>query len=253
MHSIKVKTGEIVKVVEVLCEIRTEEEGEDEPAYEGVPDSSHDNPSQSAPASETSIEDRSDIPHEASSEAAFVEAVTEVLEKSEPAPAAKASDSSRPKSMGNEFRPEKTVNLDTDHSTSTGVQFSGEATVLPSAPAPVYHGSHDPVPERRERTGSGTKKILLTSPATRSLAGRLGIDLAEVPGSGDKGRITREDVQKYADSRPSKSDAVSVQPSAGPGSQPRGDWAEVTKVEFGRTRKVMYRALGAQAEVPHFG
>jgi len=157
-----------------------------------------------------------------------------------------------------DFTPEEMVNLDEDHSTSTGVQFSGEATVLPSAPAPFTQMSHEPVPARREREGGERKKILLTSPATRSLAGRLGIDLSEVEGSGEKGRITREDVQRHAD-RGGKRGSVGgtgdqanlVQISAPMGK--RGEWADVTKVEFGRTRKVMYRALGAQAEVPHFG
>lgn len=235
VHSIKAQTGQIVKVGQVLCEIRTEEEGE--VGEEG--------------------ELAGEAPSEENKEVEQAEETSEIVEKAEEKTEQHdaQTESSKPLPV-EEFVPEKSVNLDEDHSTSTGVQFSGEATVLPSAPAAAAPSHSEPVPARRERVDGGTKKILLTSPATRALAGRLGIDLNEVDGSGDKGRITREDVQKHADRSTSAGPTVSsasIPTAAATATGNRAQWPEVTKVDFGRTRKVMYRALGAQAEVPHFG
>ncbi len=45
---------------------------------------------------------------------------------------------------------------------------------------------------------SARKKAVLATPAIRKLAREMGIDLSQVSGSGPKGRITEEDVERYA-------------------------------------------------------
>jgi pyruvate/2-oxoglutarate dehydrogenase complex dihydrolipoamide acyltransferase (E2) component len=78
----------------------------------------------------------------------------------------------------------------------TAVRFEGEASVLPQAPKPVYD-----IPDHVEarRDGSLSRgRIVLTSPAVRAHAGRLGVDLQHVTPSGPGGRVTKEDVERYA-------------------------------------------------------
>lgn len=157
------------------------------------------------------------------------------------------------------------VNLDDtgvsdDPALSTGVQFSGEASILPPSPPPAMPhpmASWGETPLRQEPPKDGmAKKIVLASPAVRTLAGRLGIDLSSVRGSGEKGRVTREDVEKYGTGMSGRTGSTAgTGPLASQGVEvgKRAEWAETTRVPFGRTRKVMYRALGGQAEVPHFG
>ena len=71
-----------------------------------------------------------------------------------------------------------------------------------NAPTPVSAVSGDAKP--------------LAAPATRKLARELGVDLAQVPASGSAGRITREDVEKFAKASPAG--ASSSQSAAPPAS-----------------------------------
>jgi pyruvate dehydrogenase E2 component (dihydrolipoamide acetyltransferase) len=54
----------------------------------------------------------------------------------------------------------------------------------------------------------------LAAPATRKLARELGIDLSNVPATGSGGRITREDVEKYAGSNGASAPDKAAAPSA---------------------------------------
>ena len=62
---------------------------------------------------------------------------------------------------------------------------AGQAPPAPAAPAPVTPAPAAPV-------SSGT--VIPAGPAIRRFAREVGVDLSTVPGSGDHGRITREDV-----------------------------------------------------------
>ena len=140
--------------------------------------------------------------------------------------------------------------------TSGGAQFSGEAAMLPSPPpAPTTPSHHVAREERREKQPwSELRKIVKASPAVRTLAARMGIELVDVKGSGEGGRVLRDDLTSH-------SAAASHLSSGGSRarevmeleSRDRGEIPEVTRVEFGRTRKVMYRAMGDMGSVPHFG
>lgn len=143
--------------------------------------------------------------------------------------------------------------------TSGGAQFSGEAAMLPSPPpaSTPSHSSVTPVSreERREKQPwSELRKIVKASPAVRTLAARMGIELVDVEGSGEGGRVLRDDLTSHSAPASHLSSGGS---RAGEvmelESRDRGEIPEVTRVEFGRTRKVMYRAMGDMGSVPHFG
>ena len=136
---------------------------------------------------------------------------------------------------------------------SGGAKFVGEASILPSAPPPTIPSYDMPVPAREEHGEKLERKVVLTSPAVRSLARRLDVDLERVQGSGDKGRIRKEDVEAYAARRDGSGNAFASSSKQTLDSGDRSKIPEITRVEFGRTRKVMWKALGAQGSVPHFG
>jgi 2-oxoisovalerate dehydrogenase E2 component (dihydrolipoyl transacylase) len=133
--------------------------------------------------------------------------------------------------------------------------FSGEAGVVRgNEPRPVEVDS-TPVPKRKERPQrEGQREIVKTSPAVRNLAARLGVRLEEVDPTGDGGRVTQMDVQAAAGrSQPKAHKEATGQPQAAMYPTERSRVGEVTRVDFGRTRKAMYRAMGEMAQVPHFG
>lgn len=148
-----------------------------------------------------------------------------------------------------------------DYQYGGGGSFSGEGSVVRQE-APKREVNTAPVPERTAGGGE-TKDIVKASPAVRVMAARLGVKLEEVKGTGPGGRVTQQDVQN-AVPRPlapkspgpqsiSSRTAVSAPVHQLATSPERSKIPELTKVEFGRTRKVMYRAMGDQAHVPHFG
>ncbi|MCB0327019.1 MAG: E3 binding domain-containing protein, partial [Bdellovibrionales bacterium] len=56
--------------------------------------------------------------------------------------------------------------------------------------------------------GTGDPSLVLASPATRKLAREKGIDLYEVKGTGDHGRVTLEDVKSFTGTSPSAKPAL---------------------------------------------
>jgi 2-oxoisovalerate dehydrogenase E2 component (dihydrolipoyl transacylase) len=136
---------------------------------------------------------------------------------------------------------------------SGGAQFSGEAAMLPSPPPASGLSHHVPREERREKQPwSELRKIVKASPAVRTLAARMGIELVDVKGSGEGGRVLRDDLTSHSPST-SHSHNSGSRNEVEMGGRDRGEIPEVTRVEFGRTRKVMYRAMGDMGQVPHFG
>ncbi len=78
---------------------------------------------------------------------------------------------------------------------------SPPAADLPSTPAPPMPAAprkSPPVPFDPYVRKPGA--VAHASPAVRKFARELGVDIAQVPGSGPRGRITREDVQRYVKS-----------------------------------------------------
>lgn len=79
---------------------------------------------------------------------------------------------------------------------------SDPAPARPIAPTPGNGGDRSPPPSRPAAPDprpavEGIEKVL-AAPATRRLARERGIDLRRVPGTGPRGRVTREDVERFA-------------------------------------------------------
>jgi pyruvate dehydrogenase E2 component (dihydrolipoamide acetyltransferase) len=88
-------------------------------------------------------------------------------------------------------------------------QRMGEA---PPAPVPEAEPESESDPERAPAAPAGARAH--AGPSVRRLARELGVDLALVPGTARKGRITREDVQRFVKASLSRGPASGV-PLAG--------------------------------------
>jgi pyruvate dehydrogenase E2 component (dihydrolipoamide acetyltransferase) len=101
-----------------------------------------------------------------------------------------------------------------------------------SAPPPAA------APLSSEGNGGGP---VYASPAVRRVARELGIDLHRVTGSGRKGRITKEDVQAFADGgeTPAASSAASAPAAGGPGvGLGLPPWPVIDFSKFGEVERV---------------
>lgn len=104
--------------------------------------------------------------------------------------------------------------------TSSGAAAPVEVA-QPSAPAPVAAAPQKTAPEAKKsspvphhpQAGNVSKGAIYTSPSIRRIAREFGVDLTLVKGTGNKGRILKEDVQsyvKYELSRPKANAGSSV-------------------------------------------
>ena len=247
VHSLQQEVGDTVSVGQTLCEIRTTEEDQNTIPVE---DESND-------FSSESVQDRGRLsvqdPEEVNTQVAQAETTAEENEKQAETlrtPAADATTSDPTSSDGTSSSDASLLeNPDLAMDSGGGSKFSGEGSILPSAPD-SYHpsASIDPVPERERRNVNleSTRMVVKASPAVRTLAARLGVDLNGVEGTGEGGRITKEDIHALGQA------SKGLGPS-GATNIDREKQAEVTRVDFGRTRKVMWRAMQASATIPHFG
>ena len=92
------------------------------------------------------------------------------------------------------------------------VEVAVAATPAPAKVASTTAPISSPVPHHPQ-AGSTTKGAIYTSPSIRRIAREFGVDLTLVKGSGNKGRILKEDVQsyvKYELSRPKANAGSSV-------------------------------------------
>ncbi len=140
------------------------------------------------------------------------------------------------------------------------IETDGPAPVLPS------HGGHGEAPAKQTAPpvttlpepapSSATSKPLraLASPATRKLAVELGIDLANVSGSGNRGQITKDDVQRAAESGGVPAAPASTAPAPAP--MPAAVIARPTgedRVEplRGLRRQIATTMAAAWRDIPH--
>jgi pyruvate dehydrogenase E2 component (dihydrolipoamide acetyltransferase) len=122
-----------------------------------------------------------------------------------------------------------------------------EEQAAPQPSEPTSSKSAPPQPEKAdeadqaapapppERNGGGP---VYASPAVRRIARELGVDLHKVTGSGRKGRITKEDVQTFAERGPAQATAA----GAGAGGPDLGldlpPWPQVDFSKFGEIERV---------------
>jgi 2-oxoglutarate dehydrogenase E2 component (dihydrolipoamide succinyltransferase)/2-oxoisovalerate dehydrogenase E2 component (dihydrolipoyl transacylase) len=80
--------------------------------------------------------------------------------------------------------------IEAGFASGTGIDLGSEAPILvPLAPEPATLNREPGTPHRGDR---------FYSPAVRRLADELKVNLAEVPGTGEDGRVTKRDVEEFA-------------------------------------------------------
>jgi len=99
------------------------------------------------------------------------------------------------------------------------------ASAPPGAPWPGPPAAAPAVIPPAARPGGGDGRRDLLSPMVRRLAAENRIDLAAVPGSGDDGRIMREDVQRAIATRAATAPAATAPAATAPAAAPSGPTA----------------------------
>ncbi|MDR0276259.1 MAG: dihydrolipoyllysine-residue acetyltransferase [Burkholderiaceae bacterium] len=110
----------------------------------------------------------------------------------------------------------------------------GEAQPVPT-PAPAIAAALPPQPSPARRGGSEPSSLPHASPSVRKFARELGVPLAEVQGSGPKGRILQEDVQSFTQAvmTGAVQTQAQVQGGAGGGAFNLLPWPQVDFAQFG--------------------
>jgi 2-oxoisovalerate dehydrogenase E2 component (dihydrolipoyl transacylase) len=117
---------------------------------------------------------------------------------------------------------------------SNGSGASAPPATMPQQVAPVAAANED-----------GNGKVM-TSPSIRRRARETGVDLAQVEGSGPRGRILKSDFESYL-ARGELKSVTSQSPS------PRGTRSGQTEIKIvGLRRKIAERMDQANREIPHF-
>ena len=116
----------------------------------------------------------------------------------------------------------------------------------PTAPEPVHVAS----PAQPQQAASS--QSILATPATRRLARELGVDISHVKGSGPQGRITDDDVKRFASGPPAGPSTVAVQAPRPPthGAGPREEMVPLRGVRKTISER-MLKSLQTTAQVTH--
>ena len=128
--------------------------------------------------------------------------------------------------------------FDTDENATAPVEAAPAEDKQAEAAAPVVATAVAPAVER----DAGEKA--LTSPAIRRRAREAGIDLSVVPGSGAKGRISREDFDAFVAGH-------TRQTTPAPASRHQATGTQEIKV-IGIRRVIAKRMAEAKRNIPHF-
>jgi pyruvate dehydrogenase E2 component (dihydrolipoamide acetyltransferase) len=110
--------------------------------------------------------------------------------------------------------------------------------------------------EAAERRAAGRPPLAHASPSVRRLARELGVDLARVPGTARKGRITKEDVQKFVKASLAQGSAAGVTLAgvavAAPLDIDFSKWGETELQPLNRVRRISAANLHRSwVTVPH--
>lgn len=119
------------------------------------------------------------------------------------------------------------------------LEVGGSEVPAPQA-APASKSQPKETHTKRDFSDESTKVI--ATPATRRLAQDLNIDLSKIPPSGPDGRITPEDVKRFAETDGKKS-----QPA-----QPSSAGSEERIPLRGLRRKIAEKMAASNAKIPHF-
>lgn len=131
---------------------------------------------------------------------------------------------------------------------SESMDADTEAAVRPETPAtasgnPVTETAGDKLPEQSPQNGApGVSGDVYAGPAVRQLARELGVALADISGSGPRGRLLKEDVQSYVKTlvkgRSSPVDGMSGTGGIGIPPVPDIDFSEFGQIETVKMSKI---------------
>jgi pyruvate dehydrogenase E2 component (dihydrolipoamide acetyltransferase) len=146
---------------------------------------------------------------------------------------------------------------------------SAAPAVTPPSPSATPGPSRATMEQTREsETGGDDDDVIPAGPAARRLARELGVDLRQVQGSGDRGRITPDDVQAVAQGRPAAlaagsgpaggaekpqpAAALSIEPVVPPGEQGQDNYGQVRREKMSKIRKTIAAQMRLSwTTVPH--
>jgi pyruvate dehydrogenase E2 component (dihydrolipoamide acetyltransferase) len=114
------------------------------------------------------------------------------------------------------------------------------AVAAPAAAAPIAAPAAAPTPAAKVTSATAASAIdeaafglAYAGPGVRKLAREAGADLGRVKGTGDKGRILREDVESFAKGAPAAAKPTTAAASAGVGGIDLLPWPKVDFTKFG--------------------
>ncbi|KKO46595.1 dihydrolipoamide acetyltransferase [Arsukibacterium ikkense] len=142
------------------------------------------------------------------------------------------------------------------HSPLFAMQIAGQAvavnTTAPAQrPVPAEHGASEQ--SVSHATASAASGKALASPAVRRLARELNIDLAKVAGSGEKGRVYKEDVKAFANgTQPQTSSRLAAAQSNASASQSAVANADRVEPIKGIKAAMARQMADSVASIPHF-
>jgi pyruvate dehydrogenase E2 component (dihydrolipoamide acetyltransferase) len=125
----------------------------------------------------------------------------------------------------------------------------------PQAEEKAEQSSSQPSAQQEGQPSSTGDGRIKASPLARKMAQEKGIDLSQVQGSGDNGRITKSDIDNYrqpaTDNR--QPEAPAAQPAAKPVQQQVSGQEGFSDTNVSQMRKVIARRLGeSKFSAPHF-
>jgi pyruvate dehydrogenase E2 component (dihydrolipoamide acetyltransferase) len=110
-----------------------------------------------------------------------------------------------------------------------------EGDRAPSAPA---ESDGAPASEPQAAAGNGHRGPIYASPAVRRLAREMSVDLMRVEGTGRKGRITKQDVEQFAEGGTPATDGRAPAPSGAPAGLDLPPWPTIDFTKFGEVERV---------------
>jgi 2-oxoisovalerate dehydrogenase E2 component (dihydrolipoyl transacylase) len=147
------------------------------------------------------------------------------------------------------------VVFETDEAAAVGASPSSRPESEPVGAALALRPESEPVgasPSSRPDVAPSNKRVI-TSPALRRRAKEAGIDLSVVPGTGQGGRILRQDFDNYVGAA---SAATGVGPEGPPTGPPTTATAKATGTKeikvIGLRRIIAERMAASKREIPHF-
>lgn len=104
--------------------------------------------------------------------------------------------------------------------------------------------------EEKQTASSSDNGRIKASPLAKSMAKEEGIDLSQLKGTGDDGRIVKRDVEDYLSNQPTDQNAATSTQKSTKTAEPEGDYEDVS---LSQMRKTIAKRLGeSKFEAPHF-